>query len=56
MVKQVYKTITRKESSMLMYALFFLSGLVIGWNFFPQPDWVKELVNKLFGKKGDENV
>lgn len=34
----------------------FVAGLVIGWNFLPQPDWVRELVGKLFGRKnGDKN-
>ncbi len=37
--------------------LFFMAGLVIGWNFLPQPSWVKDLVDKLFGRKnGDKNV
>lgn len=25
-------------------------GLVIGWNFLPQPQWAKNIVSKLTGK------
>jgi hypothetical protein len=27
----------------------FVAGLVVGWNFFPQPAWVKSLWLKYFG-------
>lgn len=40
---------------MLIYALFFVAGLIIGWNFLPQPIWVKNIVQKLFGQTNGEN-
>ena len=40
---------------MLIYALFFVAGLIIGWNFLPQQIWVKNLVQKLFGQTNGEN-
>lgn len=41
---------------MFTYILSFVAGLIIGWNFLPQPNWVKQLVDKLFGRKnGDQN-
>lgn len=33
---------------MIGFILCFFMGLIIGWNFLPQPDWVKELVDKIF--------
>lgn len=42
---------------MVTYILCFVVGLIIGWNFLPQPDWVKQLVDKLLGRKnGEKNV
>ena len=42
---------------MLTCIFCFLAGLVIGWNFLPQPAWVKDIVGKMFGKNnGDTNV
>lgn len=40
---------------MLMYSLCFIAGLIIGWNFLPQPVWVKNLVQKIFGQNNGEN-
>jgi len=39
---------------MIICFVFFISGLVIGWNFFPQPKMVRELVEKLFGRKSGD--
>ena len=33
---------------MLDWIFAFGVGLVVGWNFFPQPLWVKGIVNKIF--------
>lgn len=30
--------------------LGFVAGLIVGWNFFPQPAWVKSVFGKFFGK------
>lgn len=27
----------------------FILGLIVGWNLFPQPEWVKSLWTKYFG-------
>ena len=27
----------------------FVAGAVVGWNLLPQPQWVKDLINKIFG-------
>jgi hypothetical protein len=32
---------------MLMIFLAFAAGLVVGWNFLPQPHWVLDLVIKM---------
>ena len=29
--------------------LGFVAGLVVGWNFLPQPQWVKNLLAKITG-------
>jgi hypothetical protein len=26
----------------LLHAIVFLSGLLVGWNVLPQPDWVRD--------------
>jgi len=26
-------------------------GLIVGWNFLPQPAWVKKLVDKVLGRE-----
>lgn len=31
----------------------FVAGLVVGWNFLPQPQWVKDLFNKITGKQAE---
>lgn len=28
----------------------FVAGLIVGWNFLPQPSFVKGWINKLIGK------
>lgn len=38
-------------SGLMMWALMFVAGLVVGWSFLPQPSWVKKLMDKLMGKK-----
>jgi hypothetical protein len=42
----------------MVYALVFIAGLIVGWNFFPQPEFVKNLVakikDKIVGTKTDE--
>lgn len=30
--------------------LGFVVGLIVGWNFLPQPTWAKDLMSKLLGK------
>lgn len=35
---------------MLEGALFFIGGLIVGWNLFPQPEWVKNLYDKVRAK------
>jgi hypothetical protein len=35
---------------MLELAVSFVAGLVVGWNFLPQPQWVLDLVKKVTGK------
>lgn len=35
---------------MLELCLAFMAGLVVGWNFLPQPQWVLDLVNKVRNK------
>jgi hypothetical protein len=32
---------------MVMFALGVVVGLVVGWNFLPQPVWLKDMVTKL---------
>lgn len=32
------------------YILMFLAGMVVGWNFLPQPEWVANLVAKIKAK------
>lgn len=34
----------------MFYALAFVAGLIVGWNFFPQPEMVKNLVSKIKAK------
>jgi hypothetical protein len=34
---------------LILMLLAFAAGLVVGWNFLPQPEWVLNLWNKLFG-------
>ncbi len=35
---------------MLEGALFFAVGLIVGWNLLPQPEWVKNLYDKVRAK------
>lgn len=35
---------------MLWYAVAFAAGLVVGWNFLPQPQFMKDLMDKIRGK------
>jgi len=32
---------------MLAITIAFIAGLVVGWNFLPQPHWVLDLIVKL---------
>ena len=34
----------------MWYAVAFAAGLIVGWNFFPQPEVVKNLVTKIVEK------
>lgn len=34
---------------MVSLGLGFVVGLVVGWNFLPQPAWVKGLISKITG-------
>jgi hypothetical protein len=36
--------------NLLWYGLAFAAGLVVGWNFIPQPQWVADIFSKF--KKG----
>ncbi len=33
--------------SILELGIIFAAGLVVGWNFLPQPQWVKDLMDKI---------
>ncbi len=35
---------------MIMFAIGLVVGLVVGWNFLPQPPWLKDIVTKLLKK------
>lgn len=35
---------------MIWYAIMFGAGLLVGWNFLPQPEFIKEFMNKILGK------
>lgn len=35
---------------MVFGIICFVAGLVVGWNFLPQPDWVKDLIAKIVAK------
>ena len=34
---------------MLELAIAFVAGLIIGWNFLPQPEAIKNMISKIFG-------
>ena len=34
---------------MFEFIIGLVAGLIIGWNFLPQPQWVKDLLAKLTG-------
>lgn len=34
-------------STLVLLSLAFAGGLVVGWNFLPQPEWVKAQIDKL---------
>lgn len=34
---------------MIWSAIMFTAGLIVGWNFLPQPQWVADLVKKIKG-------
>jgi len=36
--------------------LGFVAGLIVGWNFFPQPGWVKALLSKVGLAKGKTEI
>jgi hypothetical protein len=40
----------KEEKEMIMFVIGFVAGLVVGWNFLPQPAWLKDMVSKLFKK------
>jgi hypothetical protein len=35
---------------MLESILFFIGGLLVGWNLLPQPEWAKNLYDKIRAK------
>jgi len=35
---------------MTSFVLGLVVGLIVGWNFLPQPQWVKNLVDKVVAK------
>jgi hypothetical protein len=35
---------------MLDEIFWFVSGLIVGWNLFPQPAWVKAIYDKIISK------
>lgn len=36
---------------MIWYAVAFGAGLLVGWNFLPQPEFIKDFMSKIFGNK-----
>lgn len=42
--------VTFQESIMFISGLWFLSGLLVGWNVLPQPVWVKKLYQLVIDK------
>jgi hypothetical protein len=34
---------------MLELAIAFIAGLVVGWNFLPQPAYIKAMISKITG-------
>jgi len=34
---------------MLELAIAFAAGLIVGWNFLPQPATIKNMISKIFG-------
>ena len=39
---------------MTSFVLGLVVGLIVGWNFLPQPQWVKTLVDKVVAKISDK--
>lgn len=39
---------------MTSFVLGLVVGLIVGWNFLPQPQWVKNLVDKVVAKISDK--
>lgn len=35
---------------MIWYAVAFGAGLIVGWNFLPQPQFIKDFMDKILGK------
>ncbi len=35
---------------MIMFVIGFAVGLVVAWNFLPQPAWLKDMVSKVYKK------
>lgn len=46
----VFVALVVQERTMTMLAIGFAAGLVVGWNFLPQPAWVQNLVAKAKAK------
>lgn len=41
------------------YILMFVAGMVVGWNFLQQPEWVAKLIEKIkakFSRKPKDDV
>ena len=34
-------------STLFLVSLAFAGGLVVGWNFLPQPQWIQDQIDKL---------
>ena len=45
---KLYRVHDRKKGEVNMFeiALGFLAGLIVGWNFLPQPNWIGKYFKK----------
>lgn len=36
---------------MFWYLISFVAGLIVGWNFLPQPQFIQDFMNKILNKE-----